>query len=135
MYHLKVQELADRRMSELVPTEDNDFMEVFREPLDKECVEFSVGNPRVEHITGIVHLYKRNSPVYGSRDPWKTAPEISEVRLALPDPPPQERGMQAEHAPPSTPLDQAQWQGCFLVASQPARAPGLIHIYGTPVQL
>lgn len=85
MYHLKVQELADRRMSELVPTEGNDFMEVFREPLDKECVEFSVGNPRVEHITGIVHLYKRNSPVYGSREPWKAAPEISEVRLQLPD--------------------------------------------------
>lgn len=129
MYHLKVQELADRRMSELVPTEDNDFMEVFREPLDKECVEFSVGNPRVEHITGIVHLYKRNSHVYGSREPWKAAPEISEVRLALSDPPPKSGALQ--HAcmqNTAAPLDQAQWQGCCLVASQPARAPGLIHL-------
>lgn len=80
MYHLKVQ-LIDRKMSELVPTEeDNDFMEVFREPLDKECVEFSVGNPRVEHIIGIVHLYKRNTPGYGSREPWKATAEITEVR-------------------------------------------------------
>jgi hypothetical protein len=79
MYHLIVEQ-AQRKMSELVPTEDNDFMEVFKEPLDKECVEFSVGNPRVEHITGIVHLYKRNDPVYGSREPWKATPDISEVK-------------------------------------------------------
>jgi hypothetical protein len=78
MYHLIVEQ-AQRKMSELVATEDNDFMEVFKEPLDKECVEFSVGNPRVEHITGIVHLYKRNDPVYGSREPWKATSEISEV--------------------------------------------------------
>lgn len=75
-------------MSELVPNtadeeEDNDFMEVFREPLDKECVEFSVGNPRVEHITGLVHLYKQNAPLHGSQEPWRTGQkgsvEISEV--------------------------------------------------------
>lgn len=82
MYHLRVEELGERKMSELVPTtgEDNDYMEVFKEPLDtKECVEFSVGNPRVEHITGIVHLYKRNTPMYG--EAWKghSTPEISEV--------------------------------------------------------
>lgn len=79
MYHLKV-ELAERKMSELVPTEDNDYMEVFKEHPDQECVEFSVGNPRVEHITGIVHLYKRNNPVYGSQEPWKSLGGISEVR-------------------------------------------------------
>lgn len=77
MFHLRVEEVSDRKMSELVPAEDNDndFMEVFREPLDRECVEFSVGNPRVEHITGIVHLYKRNSTAapYGSKEPWQGA--------------------------------------------------------------
>jgi hypothetical protein len=80
MYHLKV-EMAERKMSELVPTEDNDYMEVFKEHLDQECVEFSVGNPRVEHITGIVHLYKHNNHVYGSHEPWRSAGGISEVRL------------------------------------------------------
>lgn len=78
MYSLKV-ELTERKMSELVPTEDNDFMEVFKEPLDQECVEFSVGNPRVEHITGIVHLYKRNSAPYGTHEPWKALQGPPEV--------------------------------------------------------
>lgn len=92
MYHLRIQERGPRQMSELVPNtaaeeEDNDFMEVFREPLDKECVEFSVGNPRVEHITGLVHLYKQNDPQgQGSQqEPWrsgqKQSVEISEVGL------------------------------------------------------
>lgn len=85
MYHLRI-ELAARKMSELVPTEDNDYMEVFKEPLDMECVEFSVGNPRVEHITGVVHLYKENSHVQRNQEPWRSAKkasiEISEVGLA-----------------------------------------------------
>ncbi|KAI8465209.1 MAG: brca1-associated protein [Monoraphidium minutum] len=29
-------------------------------PPDLECVGFSAGNPRVEHITGLVHLYKKD---------------------------------------------------------------------------
>jgi hypothetical protein len=70
-------------MSELVPTEDNDYTEVFKEHFDQKCVEFSVGNPRVEHITGIVHLYKRNNHVYGSHEPWRSAESISEVRLGI----------------------------------------------------
>jgi hypothetical protein len=66
MFHIVIEPIK-RQMSELLPSEDdNDYTEVFREPLDTECVEFSVGNPRVEHITGIVHLYKRNSTPYGS---------------------------------------------------------------------
>jgi hypothetical protein len=66
MFHIVIEPIK-REMSELLPSEDdNDYTEVFREPLDSECVEFSVGNPRVEHITGIVHLYKRNSAPYGS---------------------------------------------------------------------
>jgi hypothetical protein len=66
MFHIVIEPIK-RQMSELLPSEDdNDYTEVFREPLDSECVEFSVGNPRVEHITGIVHLYKRNSVPYGS---------------------------------------------------------------------
>jgi hypothetical protein len=66
MFHIVIEPIK-RQMSELLPSEDdNDYTEVFREPLDSECVEFSVGNPRVEHITGIVHLYKRNSAPYGS---------------------------------------------------------------------
>ncbi|WIA10155.1 hypothetical protein OEZ85_010359 [Tetradesmus obliquus] len=66
MFHIVIEPIK-RQMSELLPSEDdNDYTEVFRESLDTECVEFSVGNPRVEHITGIVHLYKRNSTPYGS---------------------------------------------------------------------
>jgi hypothetical protein len=66
MFHIVIEPIK-RQMSELLPSEDdNDYTEVFREVLDTECVEFSVGNPRVEHITGIVHLYKRNSTPYGS---------------------------------------------------------------------
>ncbi len=30
---------------------------------DVECVQFSAGNPRVEHITGLVHLYRRQVSV------------------------------------------------------------------------
>jgi hypothetical protein len=78
MYHLKV-EVSERKMSELVPSQDNDYMEVFKEPMDKECVEFSTGNPRVEHVTGIVHLYKRNTPMYGTKQPWRTADDAAEV--------------------------------------------------------
>jgi hypothetical protein len=81
MYTLVVEERGARKMSQLVPApaedNDNDFMEVFREPLDRECVEFSVGNPRVEHITGIVHLYKRNGPPPYGAHAWRAAPGTS----------------------------------------------------------
>jgi len=79
MYCIKVESSSDRKMSELVPADDNDYMEVFKEPLDQECVQYSVGNPRVEHITGIVHLYKRNTAPYGSHEPWKTSAGPQEV--------------------------------------------------------
>lgn len=65
MFHIVIEPIK-REMSELRSDEDNDYTEVFRAPLDSKCVQFSVGNPRVEHITGIVHLYKRNTPLYGS---------------------------------------------------------------------
>ena len=62
MYRLLVEETAQRKMSEMVANEDNDYTEIFREPSEGlECVEFSAGNPRVEHITGLVHLYKQTS--------------------------------------------------------------------------
>jgi hypothetical protein len=62
MYRLLVEETARRKMSEVVQNEDNDYTEIFREPSEGlEFVEFSAGNPRVEHITGLVHLYKQNS--------------------------------------------------------------------------
>eukprot|EP00879_Flechtneria_rotunda_P014888 GHRR01015555.1.p1 GENE.GHRR01015555.1~~GHRR01015555.1.p1 ORF type:complete len:723 (+),score=280.06 GHRR01015555.1:163-2331(+) len=65
MFHIVVEPIK-RQMSQLVPSKDNDYTEVFRQPFDSECVEFSAGNPRVEHITGIVHLYKRKTPANGA---------------------------------------------------------------------
>jgi hypothetical protein len=57
-YHVRV-EAAERQMAELVQGED-EYMEVFQRPAsDLECVQYSAGNPRVEHITGLVHLYKQ----------------------------------------------------------------------------
>lgn len=87
MFHIVIEPIK-RQMSELLPSEDdNDYTEVFRESLDTECVEFSVGNPRVEHITGIVHLYKRNSTPYGSAavaQAASTTPQSSaQVRACL----------------------------------------------------
>jgi hypothetical protein len=59
MYHLRV-EAAERQMADLGVGEDED-LEVFRQPAsDLECVQYSAGNPSVEHITGLVHLYKQN---------------------------------------------------------------------------
>jgi BRCA1-associated protein len=32
------------------------------QPDELESIEFSVGNPRVEHITGLVHIYRELPP-------------------------------------------------------------------------
>eukprot|EP00775_Hariotina_reticulata_P010878 gene10878-11032_t len=66
---------------------DNDYLAVFKQAFDAECVEFSVGNPRVEHITGIVHLYKRTTatPAVPGLAPNSTAAEASEVEPAAGD--------------------------------------------------
>jgi BRCA1-associated protein len=46
------------------PSSSSLYDEVFRAPLPDgaSSVEFSAGNPRVEHINGLVHLYRRRSP-------------------------------------------------------------------------
>lgn len=59
MYHIVVQQQTSGMELPEIEESDNDYLAVFKQPVDAECVEFSVGNPRVEHITGIVHLYKR----------------------------------------------------------------------------
>lgn len=64
MYHIIVEQ-TNRQMSEIVQ-DDKEYAEIFHEDLRSDFVEFSVGNPRVERITGLVHLYKRNSNLYGS---------------------------------------------------------------------
>ncbi len=71
MYVIQVQRTREREMSELVPAGSSDgddaYAEVFQEvPAGLECVPFSAGNPRVEHITGVVHLFKRNDPRPGA---------------------------------------------------------------------
>jgi hypothetical protein len=43
--------------------DDERYTEAFAPPPDDlACVTFSAGNPRVEHVTGIVHLYRRDGP-------------------------------------------------------------------------
>lgn len=73
MYAIKVEVQGTSKTSELVPDGDGDdagYAEVFREvPDDLECVSFSAGNPRVEHITGLLHLYKRNEATVSPRAP------------------------------------------------------------------
>lgn len=71
MYHIVVEQ-TQRQMSELVQDE-NDYSEVFHEDPSSDFVEFSVGNPRVEHITGLVHLYKRNTAPHGSARAFRTS--------------------------------------------------------------
>lgn len=68
MYAIRVEQ-SSRKVSDLVPTEnadgDGEYAEVFRDVADDlDSVEFSAGNPRVEHITGVVHLYKRNEQLH-----------------------------------------------------------------------
>lgn len=98
MYHMKI-ELKDRKMSQLIPTEDNEFNEVYSDSNeDLECVEFSVGNPRVEHITGLVHLYKKHaaeqptsppkdaaasSPSSSSTNPWTNPPHARKQVVSI----------------------------------------------------
>ncbi|KAF8069519.1 BRIZ2 [Scenedesmus sp. PABB004] len=72
MYTIRV-EAASRAMAEL-HSDDGGYQEVFRGPLESECVSFSFGNPRVEHISGLVHLYKRNAPAYGAAPPAGALP-------------------------------------------------------------
>jgi len=61
-----------RTMADLVKddAEDGGYAEVFSDiPRDLECVQFSAGNPRVEHITGLVHLFRRTASMVPPQDP------------------------------------------------------------------
>jgi BRCA1-associated protein len=51
------QELSSQRHSEKEAEEPDELIGA-ELPEGAESVEFSVGNPRVEHITGVVHLYR-----------------------------------------------------------------------------
>jgi hypothetical protein len=58
-------------------------------PEGADSVEFSVGNPRVEHITGVVHLYRevQQGPgtAAGASRPEQQASEVSHTSVPAAD--------------------------------------------------
>lgn len=62
--------------------EGEDYAEVFRNvPDGLECVQFSAGNPSVEHITGLVHLFRDTASMVAPSDPHRpSSSKAAEVR-------------------------------------------------------
>jgi len=57
MFSVKI-EVSDKRKEG--PSQPEGSSET-KEDLSPESLDFSVGNQRVEHVTGVIHLYKKTS--------------------------------------------------------------------------
>jgi len=57
MFNIKI-EVSDKRKEGSSQPEGSSET---KEDLSPEFLDFSVGNQRVEHVTGVIHLYKKTS--------------------------------------------------------------------------
>lgn len=81
MYALKIEVDADAALHKRLAagTEGPSRKHEHGQDEDVDSVPVSVGNPRVEHINGIVHLYRESSD---NADPGSSAPSLP-VRTKL----------------------------------------------------